>query len=91
MFCSSMLKMVKKCTNREPYVQRFCEEPKSDLEMEAILSAAKQQNHQGALIECNGKHCTDNVLSANVSPSFSFFIISYSCTVRKHIIVILHS
>lgn len=37
--------------NLGPCVQWFCEENKHDLEKEAILSAAKQQHHQGTLIK----------------------------------------
>lgn len=38
--------------NLGPYVQWFCGENKSDFHVEAILSAAKQQHHQGTLIKC---------------------------------------
>ncbi len=54
-----MLQTVKKCMNLDHCVQQFCEEPRSDLEMEAILSAAKQQHHQDALIKYNGKLMTN--------------------------------
>lgn len=50
-----MLKTGKICLNLDIYAQWFWEEPQSDLEMEAILSAAKQQHHQDALIKYNGK------------------------------------
>lgn len=40
----------------------FCEDLKSDLEMEAILSAAKQQHHRVAVIRCNDNNWSDDTV-----------------------------